>query len=87
MAFELQYFDGRGLAEVSRLLFAATQTPFVDTRLPLTFVSGRTRGSRPTTLTQKPQGQFSFAPPFSHPLFTPRPVSPAGGGQARAPRV
>jgi hypothetical protein len=34
--YTLHYFNGRGLAEVSRLLFAATQTPFEDNRLPIT---------------------------------------------------
>ena len=35
--YELTYFDGRGLGEVSRLIFAATGTQFKDTRLPIAF--------------------------------------------------
>lgn len=37
-AFTLHYFAGRGLAEVTRLLFAATNTPYEDVRLPISFV-------------------------------------------------
>jgi hypothetical protein len=36
-SYELTYFDGRGLGEVSRLIFAATGTQFKDTRLPIAF--------------------------------------------------
>jgi len=32
--YKLTYFDGRGLAEVSRLLFAVTGTQFEDHRIP-----------------------------------------------------
>ena len=36
--FELNYFNGRGLAETSRLVFAYTGTPYVDKRFPLEIV-------------------------------------------------
>ena len=36
--FELTYFNGRGLAETSRLVFAYTGTPYVDKRFPLEIV-------------------------------------------------
>jgi hypothetical protein len=35
MSFKLTYFNGRGLAEVSRLLFSATATPFEEKRYPI----------------------------------------------------
>lgn len=35
------YFAGRGLAEVVRLAFIASGTPFEDVRLPLTMVDGK----------------------------------------------
>jgi glutathione S-transferase len=35
--FKLTYFDIRGLAEVTRLLFAAAKVEYEDTRFPLTF--------------------------------------------------
>ena len=35
------YFDGRGLAEVTRLLFAASGTAFEDNRLPFSFADGK----------------------------------------------
>ena len=36
-AYTLTYFDARGLAEVTRYLFAITETPYQDKRLPLHF--------------------------------------------------
>jgi len=33
--YKLTYFDGRGVAEVSRLVFAAAGVPFEDHRIPL----------------------------------------------------
>ena len=33
--YELVYFNGRGLAEVSRLLFQAAGQQFVDTRIEM----------------------------------------------------
>ena len=36
--FELTYFDGRGLAETSRLIFEYTRTPYVDKRFPLEII-------------------------------------------------
>ncbi len=36
--FELTYFNGRGLAETSRLVFKYTDTPYVDKRFPLEIV-------------------------------------------------
>eukprot|EP01112_Ceratiomyxa_fruticulosa_P020023 TRINITY_DN6708_c0_g1_i1.p1 TRINITY_DN6708_c0_g1~~TRINITY_DN6708_c0_g1_i1.p1 ORF type:complete len:202 (-),score=45.24 TRINITY_DN6708_c0_g1_i1:113-718(-) len=35
MAYRLSYFDGKGLAEISRLLFALSGTPFEDHRISL----------------------------------------------------
>eukprot|EP01113_Clastostelium_recurvatum_P010021 TRINITY_DN14903_c0_g1_i2.p1 TRINITY_DN14903_c0_g1~~TRINITY_DN14903_c0_g1_i2.p1 ORF type:complete len:204 (+),score=69.43 TRINITY_DN14903_c0_g1_i2:49-660(+) len=34
-SFKLTYFDGRGLAEISRLLFVVSGTQFEDSRIPL----------------------------------------------------
>ena len=36
-AYTLTYFDARGLAEVTRYLFAISETPYTDKRLPLQF--------------------------------------------------
>ena len=41
--FELFYFDGRGLAETSRLLFAYAQRVYVDKRFPLEIIDFATR--------------------------------------------
>jgi len=41
--FELTYFNGRGLAETSRLLFAYTQREYVDKRFPLEIIDLKTR--------------------------------------------
>lgn len=35
MSFELVYFNGKGLAEVTRLMFVATGTAWTDTRFPI----------------------------------------------------
>lgn len=39
--FKLAYFNGKGLAETSRLLLAATETPFEDFRYPIAVVEGK----------------------------------------------
>ena len=39
-SYHLTYFHGRGLGEVSRLIFAATNTAFTETRLPIAFNPG-----------------------------------------------
>ena len=41
--FELTYFNGRGLAETSRLLFAYAQRVYVDKRFPLEIIEFATR--------------------------------------------
>ena len=41
--FELFYFNGRGLAETSRLLFAYAQRPYDDKRFPLEIIDFATR--------------------------------------------
>lgn len=46
-SYELTYFDGRGLGEVSRLIFAATNTAFKDTRLFVARTRTHTRRARP----------------------------------------
>ena len=38
---KLAYFNGKGLAETSRLLFAATETPFEDFRYPISVIDGK----------------------------------------------
>lgn len=38
--YHLAYFNGKGLAEVSRLVFAATETPFEDFRYPFQIIDG-----------------------------------------------
>ena len=38
--YKLTYFNGRGLAETSRLVLAATGTPYEDARLPFALVNG-----------------------------------------------
>ena len=41
--FELWYFNGRGLAETSRLIFAYAQIPYVDKRFPLEIINFENR--------------------------------------------
>merc|ERR1712194_470074 len=36
-AYKLQYFDGRGVSEVIRFLFAVAKVPYEDARFPLNF--------------------------------------------------
>ena len=46
-AYELVYFNGKGLAEVSRLLLAAADKAFTDTRFPLERKEGGGAGRGP----------------------------------------
>ena len=39
---KLTYFNGRGLAEVSRLIFATTETEYEDFRYPITVLDWST---------------------------------------------
>ena len=41
--FELTYFNGRGLAETSRFIFAYTRTPYSDKRFPLEVIDFKNR--------------------------------------------
>ena len=41
--FELTYFNGRGLAETSRFIFAYTRTPYSDKRFPLEVIDFQKR--------------------------------------------
>lgn len=40
-SYKLAYFNGKGLAELSRTLLAATETPFEDFRYPFSIVEGK----------------------------------------------
>lgn len=40
-SFKITYFNGKGLAEGSRLLLSATETPFEDHRYPFEVVDGK----------------------------------------------
>jgi hypothetical protein len=40
-SYKLAYFNGKGLAEMSRLLLSATGTPFEDFRYPFQIIDGK----------------------------------------------
>jgi hypothetical protein len=40
-SYKLAYFNGKGLAEVSRLLLAATSTSYEDFRYPFQVIDGK----------------------------------------------
>jgi len=58
-SYRLSYFDGRGLAEISRLLFAVSGTPFEDHRFP-------TEADRKTWLAAKESYPFEKIPELTY---------------------
>lgn len=60
--FELVYFNGRGLAETSRILLAYTATPYVDKRFPLEVIDLENRRfKREEFDTAKAEGAFALS--------------------------